>query len=251
VRLISILAIAALLGCGRFGFAQMDPDASTTDADADGTDALLVGCDVTHPQALFCDGFEGSGMGPWDYAVEMDGLSQRVVTRAYRGTASLDNTIIDIDAYKAARWGKNAVFPGVNSGDIYMRAFYWLPSTTIVTDQLSILVTANGAPPYPSAFVLLTPGMISVVDTTTATAALDFPRDRWTCVELHIAVGTSGGADVNVDGTQVVTHSGVDTTVAGGYTNLDVGVHYATPAQGPAEVWVDEVVADYAPIGCN
>jgi len=39
--------------------------------------------------------------------------------------------------------------------------------------------------------------------------------------------------------------------VSGGYTNLDVGVHYATPAESASEMWIDDVVADTSPIGCN
>ncbi len=43
----------------------------------------------------------------------------------------------------------------------------------------------------------------------------------------------------------------IDTRVANGYTNVDVGVHYATPAQAASHMWIDEVVVDTAPVTCN
>ncbi len=51
--------------------------------------------------------------------------------------------------------------------------------------------------------------------------------------------------------TQPLQSGRLDTTVQGGYTNFDAGFHYATPTQPAAKMFIDEIVADTAPIGCN
>jgi hypothetical protein len=82
--------------------------------------------------------------------------------------------------------------------------------------------------------------------------AQSVPQGRWLCMELHIAIdATAGSVDVAFDGVPTYQTGPANTTVAGGYTNFDVGVHYATPAQAAASLWIDEVVVDAAPIGCN
>ncbi len=191
-------------------------------------------------------------MGAWDYTVLDQGTVTQSTTRAYRGMRSLEIQTTGADAYKAARWGKNYVFDEVDSGDMYLRAYYWLTASTVVTDQLSILVVGNGAAPYPSANVLLVPGqMQSNVDGELVVGSFDFPRDRWACLIMHLVVGASGSLEVTVDGQQVMARTNFDTRVGGGYTNVDIGVHYATPGQGAAQFWIDEVVIDTSPVTCN
>lgn len=242
-----LLLCVLLIACGRIGF---DPDdGGSTNPTGD---ALAVGCDVTHPNAQFCDGFEDPALVAWDYFIENDGTTARSLVRAYRGSASLYTQIFNVATYKAARRGVN-LFPGLVAGDLYVRAFYWIPASSQITDQLSIMVTGNNIDPFPSANVLLVPGEIHLnVEVSGTFGALNFPHDRWTCVELHIVIDPAGGViEAWVDGMLRATGSDLDTEVAGGYTNVDIGVHYATPAQAPAEMWVDEVVVDLTPIGCN
>ena len=54
-----------------------------------------------------------------------------------------------------------------------------------------------------------------------------------------------------LDGTVVASMTGIDTLVAGGYTKLDAGVHYANADQDAAKLWIDEIVADTQPIACD
>lgn len=246
------MVLLAAGACGRFGF-----DGHTRDGAAAGDDAPpdvpALGCELTHPGALLCDGFEATGMGPWDYQIVMDGTATRTTTRPYRGTASLEIQSDSANAYKAARWGKNALFAAPPESDLYMRAYYFITSDTTITDQASILIVLNGGPPYPGANVLLVPGHLDLnVSASVTPITFDPPRDRWVCIELHVHVdATAGFGELSVDGAPVVQSQAGDTTVAGGYTNLDVGLHYATPPQGPVHMWIDDVVADVAPIGCN
>lgn len=252
--------IAALTGCGRISFG-VSPDAgpdAAIDAPAvtpfDGPDsAALFDCQMSHPGALFCDGFEGRMDESWGYEVITNATVDATTTRAYRGTHAFEAHTAAINDYKYARWGRYGEAP-IGSGDLYYRAFYWMPSTTVIDDQASFLTFGNGQPPYPSAYVMLSGGMIHVnVDSTSYLFPGDLPRDRWVCVELHINVSpTSGSFDLTFDGGTPMSASGIDTLVGDtGYTNLDVGVHYATPGQSPVDLWIDEVILDTSPIGCN
>lgn len=207
---------------------------------------------MTYPSALLCSTFEEPGMGPWDYSVIDQGSVGLSTARAYRGAHSLEIQTNGTDNYKSARWGINYVLDEVDSGDFYIRAYYWLDSSTVVTDQLSILVVGNAVDPYPSSNVLLVPGQIhSNVDGISVIAPYEFPRDRWTCLVMHLTVGANGALDILVDGARALSRFNFDTRVAGGYTNVDVGVHYATPGQAESHFWVDEVVVDSQPVACD
>jgi hypothetical protein len=244
VRVAVVLLVAT--GCGRLDF---DPGRSR-DASADSNSR--VGCPTAHPDALLCEDFESPAVS-WDYTVIDHGQVERDATRAATGTASLAAEIFDANEYKDARWGKDSVLPAIASGELHLREKLWLSSTTAITDQLSILVTGNRVSPYPAAFMLLTPGNIAiVVEGNHVMASGDFPRDRWVCVELNLVVdNTHGSVLLAFDGAPILAMTEIDTGVAGGYTNVDVGIHYATPAQAAAQLWIDDVVADVTPIGCD
>jgi hypothetical protein len=251
-RLVLLVAIAA---CGRVAFAPAPapvPDASDPLGDGATDDARVVqSCAITHPQALLCDGFEATDMGPWNYLVQQQGRAERTTARAFLGAASLETETFDVSVTKAARWGLSDLFSGLDAGDLYVRAYLQLSSATQIVDHASILVVANGSPPYPSTFVLLRPGTLSVLtDGVGIAVPYAFPRDRWVCVQLHIAIASDGYTELSVDGEQVARTAAMNTRVAGGYTTLDVGVHYATAPQPPVQLWIDEVVADTSPIAC-
>lgn len=249
--------LVACGACGRIGFPNGGSDDTSRDSGAgdaaSGDSGPLVDCTMTYPATRLCSGFEQSGMGEWDYDITTEGTTDLSTTRAYRGTHSLEIQTTAVDAYKEARWGKNYVLDAVMTGDIYVRAYYWLDASTVVTDQLSILIVTSGVDPYPSANVLLVPGeMHSNIDGESATAPFEFPRDRWVCLRMHLVVAATGGSiDIAVDGATVLSKANIDTRVANGYTNVDVGVHYATPAQTASRMWIDEVVIDTSPIACD
>ncbi|MFN0250974.1 MAG: hypothetical protein ACKV2T_29135 [Kofleriaceae bacterium] len=249
----AIVCAVALAACGRIGFSGEGNDAPATDGGSGDGLTPMLDCTSTHPGALLCSGFEQDDMGGWDYTVIDEGSVTLSTARAYRGAKSLEIQTTGADAYKYARWGKNYVLPQVSSGDIYLRGYYWMSSTTIVTHQLSIMVVGNAIDPFPSAFVMLAPAEINAVltDAPTTTASFEFPRDRWACLLLHIAVGVSGTVEVFVDGTRVLSRNNFDTRVNGGYTNVEQGVHYATPEQSASHFWIDEVVLDTSPVTCD
>lgn len=240
------LVIVLATGCGRLGF----DDQPTAPTDVAAT--ALVPCSVSYPGALLCEGFEAPDVA-WEYAVIDQGTAARATTRAASGAAALEITTTDAAAYKYARWGRNSVFPALTSDDVYVREWLWLDGSTVITDQLSVLVFGQGATPFPSANLLLTPGsMTLLIDGASVPIALAFPHDRWVCVGVHLVIdATAGSAELSLDGAVVGSMTGIDTDVAGGYTNLDAGVHYANVGQGAAKLWIDEIVADTQPIACD
>lgn len=251
----SIACALLVAACGRIGFAGgddvLDVDGATGDS-ASGDTGPALDCTMTYPTAKLCSGFEGSGMAPWDYDILEQGTVALSTAQAYRGAQSLEIQTLGADLYKYARWGKNSVLNAVDSGDIYLRTYYWIDPATQVTDQLSIMVVGNGNDPFPSTNVRIDPGkLVVVVDGNSTSAPFDFPRGRWTCMVLHLKLAATGSVEVSVDGASVVSRTGLETRVAGGYTNVDVGVHYATPTQAAAHLWIDEVVLDTAPVTCN
>lgn len=245
-----------LAACGRIGFTDGDSGDDTVDGGTGdgptGDAGPLLDCTETAAGAALCAGFEGTGMDGWDYSIIDFGNVTLSTTRAYRGAQSLEVQTDASNNYKYARWGKNYVVNEIAAGDLYVRGYYWIASTTVVNDQLSIMVTGNAAPPYGSTNVLLKPGELhAVVDGTNYITQFDFPRDRWVCLLLHIIVGATGGVEVDVDGARILTRNNIETRVGGGYTNVDVGVHYATPTQTASHLWIDELVLDTAPVSCN
>jgi hypothetical protein len=247
------LPLLLAAGCGRIGFTstELSPGDGATADGASERQPLQQGCNLTHPKALLCDGFEAVD-DAWDYQVEEFGAVIRSEERGAQGNASLKIEIDGVDQYKAARWGKNNVLDFLATGGLHIREYIFMPSRTVVADQLSIMVTGNQVDPFPSANVLLTPGEIhAVVEATNAVAPFEFPRDRWVCVELHLQIDGFGAIALEIDGSTVVSAQSIDTRVDGGYTNIDVGFHYATPTQPASEMFVDEIVADTSPIGCD
>jgi hypothetical protein len=241
----------AVMGCGRVGFDPTETNGDGGGGGDAGGDAATVSCVTSHPTALFCDGFEQ--MESWDYTVIDFGRADIATTRAYHGARALEIETFAIADYKAARWGKNFLFASLATGDVYVRAYYWMSSTTVITDQASIMVIGNFAPPYPSAHAVLVPDELFLnVSGISSGAPFEFPRDRWVCFQLHVFIdGTAGFGEAFVDGVQIMRTPAGDSTVMGGYTNMDIGVHYATPAQQGVTMWIDEVVADTSPIGCD
>jgi hypothetical protein len=253
-RMLRVAPLLLLIACGRIGFGSGELASDGTPPDitvptGDSAQPLVQSCKTSHSNALLCEGFESDT--EWDYKVQDFGTAVRSSDGGAQGGASLRVQIDTVDEYKAARWGKNGVLSSLSSGELHLREYVWLSGD--VTDQLSIMVTGNLLPPYPSANVLLVPGQVhAVVEGSSIPADFEFPHDRWVCVELHLGIdGSAGSISVDVDGSKVVGATGIDTAVDNGYTNIDAGFHYATPSQTAATMFVDEVVADTTPIGCD
>jgi hypothetical protein len=163
--------------------------------------------------------------------------------RATTGAAGSNN---------AARYGV-AAFPHQKSGDIWLRYYYYIPSSTVVNPAFSTCVVSEIEPPYFGFSLVVLPSRVDIrVFDTAYQGTMAFPRDRWTCVELHVQIDAAAGRfEAYLDGALAVRSPATDTLPGMGYTSVDVGIHYTDPNQGPVEAYVDDVVATTARIGCN
>lgn len=201
---------------------------------------------------VFCDGFEDVALANWTYEVVQNGTLARSTVRAHSGSASMRATTGAPSANNAARKGVRA-FDHVESGDLWVRYYYYVPNTVVISPSFSTVVVAEIEQPY-FGFSLLDFGtqvnlgvLGAMYDGTAALA-----KDRWTCVELHVQIAASGGRfEAYLDGTLAVRTRALATLPAMGYTSLDVGIHYTDPKQGPVEAFVDDVAASTSRIGCD
>jgi hypothetical protein len=200
---------------------------------------------------LFCDGFEDD-FSRWSYSVVDNGSVARSTTHVRTGESSLRAATGAAGGNSHARYGTE-VFDHQKSGDIWARYYYYLPSSTVVTSYFSSGVVSEVEPPYVGFSLIIKPdGLDIAVGNTFYRRTGTFPRDRWTCVELHVKIDAAAGIyEAYLDGVIAVRSPETDTLPDMGYTSLDVGIHYTDPGQGPIEVFVDDVIAGTTRIGCD
>jgi hypothetical protein len=80
-----------------------------------------------------------------------------------------------------------------------------------------------------------------------------FPRDRWVCVQLDLDVSdTNGSFTLSIDGQSVLAQGPpLDTLPGAVFVYLTAGIDFSGFEQnGPARVYIDDVVVDIPPIAC-
>ena len=202
--------------------------------------------------ALFCDGFEDASFSRWSYPVITNGSVEQSTAFARSGTGSMHASTGSPGANNFARYAARA-FDHQRSGEIWLRSYYYLPSTSYVTTTFSTAVVSEIEPPYFGFSLVVGAARVEI-------GALDklypgtlaFPRDHWTCVELHVTIDPAQGVlEAYLDGQLAARSPAIDTQPDQGYTVLDAGIHYTDVAQGPVEVYVDDVVAGNLRVGCD
>lgn len=238
-------------------------DAGVTDAaisDA-GTDAWVGSGLLCPPDALFCDGYENSDFSKkWEYSVfKPTNVSTAVqsTTTVHSGVGALKaNTYAahpGTSTTNAARWGTSLIFNQQKSGDVWVRWYYYLPSSTSVTTFFSTGVIAEAVSPFFGFSMIIRPTRVDIAQGDSFYPGSGaFPRDRWVCVELHAVVAAAplGVFELYFDGGLVLQQAGVNSLPNTGYSSFDLGVHYTDPSQGPVEVYADDVAAGTTRIGC-
>lgn len=209
-------------------------------------------CDDAHAGAIFCDGFESGDISRWLWDSESNGTVVIQNASHYRGSYAMrgDWTAdATAEAYLEAR-----PLTGTRSGDLYLRGYFFMPSSTTF-DSLNVYGVGEAGGANDSVVVTFRAGELgvypSIPDRTYASSAA-VPRDRWFCLELHIRVADSGSVELFLDGASILTQSAIDTLPALGYTRLTAGVDQYTPRTTPSgHMYFDELVLDDAPIGCD
>jgi len=249
-------------------------DAATGDAavqDAAASDASMsdaaTSVDATTPDAAseagsadpcsgrsdlsLCDGFE-SAAGNWS-DIALNGSITRSTLQARSGSTSARATTGSASGSNRARFETQA-FAQLKQGDIWARAYYYLPSSVTIDTYFSIMQLREAVSPYFGCSLVIRPTLIDLGGSITARfKTLEaFPRDQWTCVELHVQIDASAGTcEGYVDGMIATSSSAGNTLPAQGYSNLDVGICATEASQGPLEIYVDDVAAGTTRIGCD
>jgi hypothetical protein len=278
---VGVLALAFTFGCMRAGYdalpAPSDSGSAGASADDGGSpdaahpsdagsldDAGRAGSDAEvdsgpadlcpASDAVFCDGFEDTEFQNWSYPIMQNGTAVQATDGKYvrSGVGSLHATTGPAAPNTSARYGVRA-FDHQKSGEIWLRSYYYIPKSTVADPAFSTCVVAEVEPPYFGFSLLVLPTRVAIgVGSTRHPGTLEFRRDRWVCVELHVRIAASGGVfEAYLDGALAARSPAMDTVPDRGYTTLDVGIHYTDPAQGPVEVYVDDVVADTTRVGCE
>lgn len=239
-----------------------DSDAGTTppmDAgeppnDAGAADGGVVVSELCpeRPGTAFCDGFEDPDLKRWAYPVTTNGTVTLSTAHAHSGTTSLLAKTGPPAEGTQARWASTALAQQ-KSGDAWLRFYDWVPGSVVVTEHFSVGIMSEVEEPYDGFELRILP---SLTDLNTSdgvfTGTVEFPRDRWVCVELHVFIDPIAGIyEAFLDGALTARSTPVNTVPADGFTAAEVGVHYAPRNQGPVEVYVDDVAVGTSRIPCD
>jgi hypothetical protein len=239
-------------------------EASIDDASMDASDTPDASAPDTGPvepsppdlcpsraDSLFCDGFEDSSFDNWSYPVIMNGTATQTTTQVHSGVGAMRATT-GAAGSNAARYGAK-VFANRKSGDLWLRYWYYLPTSTVVNTYFSTGVIAEIEQPFFGYALLVAANRVDLgIFDTKYPGTMAFPRNHWTCVEIHIQIDpTAGVVEAYLDGLLAARKAGIDTLPDMGYTSIDVGIHYTDASQGPVEAYADDVVAGITRAGCN
>lgn len=227
-------------------------DSGPVDAGAADSGVLdSTSCDDVHTGTLFCDGFEDALLSAWGWRTEMSGSVVRGTSRTRRGSGALQ-------ARTTAGSGKASIassFSAVGSGDLWFRAWFYVPSGYSMA-TVSMLALTEGSSPWAGVAVQAVSGDRGHIwigpEGTAATSTTTIPRDRWFCYRAHIEISSAAGVmEAWIDETLIGRHTGVDTQPASAYSSVITGIEWSSSAQTTAEIWVDDVVVDDSLIECD
>jgi hypothetical protein len=208
-------------------------------------------CDGPFGDRLFCDGFESGDTSLWD-GTDSDGFGSITVVGdpVYMGASSL-RVEGGVGAGYGGAWKE--VFPVAGVSDQWLRAYYYFPAANGLGAEV------NSMADYDDAYDVVVSVQAATTNFHTHSWAVDsradgsraIPADTWTCIELHVHFGVTDGAiELYFDGELVASANAVDTSVPRGLPVVVAGFAWKDTANEHV-VYVDEVVADTAQVGCD
>jgi hypothetical protein len=215
-------------------------------------------CYDTFVNRPVCLGFEEPLEEPW-WEAGAGGTVNLISSRTYVGDGALSARAM---AGQARFVGQMAYPAGLRSGSVYMRAYVYVPSTAVI-DTVVVMGMSETDAPFGGVTVALKAegtaldvhplgaGVMPVL--VMPATPFHVPRDLWNCMQLSIGIGgaAQGSVELRVNGTLAVQNGSIATLPGLGYRGLSAGLLYTDPLQPAIEVYVDEVVADTAPIPCD
>lgn len=276
-------------------------DAGELDAGGVEEDAGTARC----PAGAFCEDFESPSMGTngwtpfpdWIEVTYIDPRDGAQPVSPYRGSGMLrartttkgsaaDIVVCPFDEDGTAFCpevipdagvtpdGGIPALPGITSGDIWMRAYVFAPSTLTTGDPFeighaSILYAGAHRGPWLVGEEIvgfnLDVGRSSMyvgtigqrIELRPADGEADtrpvFPMDEWVCVRVHIHVDPVDGSVasyVGPDETPEVERSAIDTVPEYPWLHFGVGLGYTSEMPNGAELYFDEVAFHTEPLDC-
>ena len=209
-------------------------------------------CETDFAGRLFCDGFESGDVSRWDgEEIGAGAGTVSVVTDiVYMG----DNALrVQGDPGSGYAGVGKVVFAASGVTDQWYRAYHYFPAANGFGAEVNgmaesglaydIVVAIN---PSSSNFHTHSWPVNHRVD-----VAGTLPADTWSCIELHVHFDASGGViQLYFDDALVAEDTMLDTTVPRGLQVVLAGFTWKDSASTNV-VYVDEVVADTARIGCD
>lgn len=209
-------------------------------------------CDDVHSGALFCEDFEGS-LAAWEERIATSSGSVSIDgEEVYRGRGAL--RVRTASGLQEA-YARADVLPEMTSGDLYVRSYYFFPNTFSLSSlEFAALADTRRnhhliATLEPSDYDIHTHGFPTNLRDRTG---MRFPRGEWVCVEQHVRFHDAAGVvELSVEGIVRASITGIDTVEPGGLTVIEAGIPWQSDGQAAATAYVDEIVADTSPIGCD
>ena len=251
-----VLALMLMAACGRFGF-----DGHTSDAAANVSDVAMrdgaPGSDAFEPECLstyaICDGFEGSSFDPVWTASSGATLDSTV---AHRGMQSLH---VHTDAIAENDGDDEGVIESSTFGSaaapLYVRAFVRFAAVPV--DHVGVIEAeqASGPDPMTDGVFDTTTGLVvySQFTDTSDETMLQPTLDAWTCLVFEIVRANDNTGKLVLTG----DYTGELDTITDGMPllgELQLGIAFAnstdTQPQPPYDLWIDDVIVAYTPVGC-
>ena len=212
-------------------------------------------CDDLHAGAIFCDGFETApGFPAWSSMWGTDGMVSRTTTQTFLGLGALRAQTTVGGGHTAVR---RTLATPLTSGEVYLRAFVFIPSSVTSMGSFSIAQAGyDGSPWYHVSLGTTSAGAAQLyLDSEAGGRSVNgrpIPRDVWVCLEAHVFLADTGGfGEMWMNGTHEGRFSDFNTSPARGYERVAAGLPYTEPTRTTTDVYVDEVVLSRTRIGCD
>jgi hypothetical protein len=214
-------------------------------------DGGVVGCPT---DVAFCEDFETGIANPSRWVTEEVTSAVRVGTdMPHRGQYAMH---VHSNAAAAGtnifgQIAESQTFAGGQPPLMSVRTFVYLPDNPI---SFTLLGTTEKNAPYHDLELIVDSGVISLWNGVIGqfTTGKLVPLAQWLCVEWHIF--SAGEMRVFVDDVEMTQlHVFQGTVPASPLSKLSFGidVYQPTASVNPYDVWVDDIIVDTKPIGCQ
>jgi len=200
---------------------------------------------AAHPNALACSGFDEPAPAGWTASIRTGGTLGTVADPRLAGASALDarTTLTGGQSRFASE------FATMTAGQLYLRAWLYVAPGTVLNDVHPIVIGDVSKADYGSKF-LFSNGKLGVATSNSAvTGSIDAPFGQWYCLRMELEIGTQGSIRAYLNDAPFVDATAIDTLPAGNVHDISVGIDFSGQTD-PAEIFVDQVLLDTAPVTC-